>query len=120
MNVGFGNLERREQVRFNLTLQKSQAAKFREQLSEFPAYINDAAGMLSEDDQLRITYDLFVGYFDNVARCLGALKTILGDPGVIVKAELTELTKGECLIAAVLDRLREVQQSIRQRGSNES
>jgi len=115
MNFGSGSRDRYEQRRFKLELDKGQADKFRDQLSVFPPHIGDAANAMIAGDELKITYDVNINYWGNVVPCLEALKKILSDPAVVLSVQLEELRHSECLIATVLDKVREVQEIIRQR-----
>jgi hypothetical protein len=116
MNLGYGRPNRSETLRFLMELDKARADKFRGQLTTLGSQVGAAAGTTQEGDTLKVTYTLNVTYFGDAVRCLEALKDILSDPAVLVKADLHELQHGECVIAAVLDRLRAAQATIRQRG----
>jgi len=114
MEFGYGSKTRSEKVRFDLELDKVRAEKFQKELEVFPF---TPFSEMQPGDSLKLKYEVYINYFGNVAQCLTALTTILSDPDVVVKAELTELKHGECLIDTVLARLRDVQEIIRKRAA---
>ena len=106
---------RREQVQFLLTLDKARIDKFQREIDLILSSQGLETPNCCECDKLKLTYSIMLYYFGKVTQCLEALGTILSDPDVVLSAELDELIHGECLLVQILDRLRHVQEIIKQR-----
>jgi hypothetical protein len=71
--------------------------------------------IVDDNDTVTLSYTFDVSYYGNIEKVLRALGRILQDPDVVVTAELTEITRGECLIQSVLDAFRDVKDIIASR-----
>lgn len=112
MEIGTGQPTRQEQLKFVLSLEKSQATRHQTAIN----YILDGrTPQQNEGDQLKVSYSVAIGYFGDVAGKLVALSSILSDHSVILDADVEELVNGESLIITVIDRLRDVQRVIAER-----
>jgi len=107
--------ERAEKLAFKLTLNQDGVAKHEQAITTL---VGHKTPQPDADDELRITYDLHIQYWNVVANLI-ALQEILSDPDVVVSVSANELKHGTCLIQDVLTELSKVQDQITVRDRHE-
>lgn len=101
------NCTRSELLRVNLTLDKAQVDKYKEEIVDLIKHIPGFP--FEEGDTLRVAYEFRVDYFNDVLSNFRRLRTILADPKVIRQLSLVEINYGESVIVELLDEIRKVQ-----------
>jgi hypothetical protein len=114
MSINFcsGQPEKREKISVHMTLDKKAYARHAQAVA---ALLPDFKAQMEKDDDLKVSYDLFINYFGDVVRCLEAVKKICSDPDVVITASCPELEQGRLLIYEALKRLDSVIKTVRDR-----
>jgi len=102
-------MSRTEHVRFTLSVNKSAAEAFAD---EIKTVLGGKSPEVAGDDTLSLTYEVFIQYWGDVAARLAAIRRLLKAPDVTVAASMKELTQGHCIIENVVRELTLLQQRL--------
>jgi len=98
-----------EQLKFVLTLDRQ---KIEANADDVRTLHGGSVPILTNSDDLTLTYTVFCEYFGDVARRLAALNRLLDVPGLPVLIDVEELNHGHSLIVGVARQIEALQKKL--------
>jgi hypothetical protein len=110
--------KREEKLLLQAVLDASQTGEYVKEVNEILEAKNGI--VVREGDSLRLTYTVFIEYWDHVSEKLVAFTRILSDPAIVVDVDTKELIHGQCVIEDLFNRLADIRRILDERTQNEN